>query len=493
MTAGFDHGGLAAVFARFAGVDEPACLTGNGELSFADLHDQALRWAAALAGDRSPVLIFGHKEAGYLVAWWACLLAARPLVPIEPDLPLQRIRDIAAMAGAGLMLVAAATAPGTGETGLRHLSLMGPPPVFNMPTLPVPRLPDETAYILCSSGTTGQPKGIQVSYANLDGFVRWLDTGLLADTPLVAVSGNVRYCFDVSLYELWSSWLRRIPLVALDHADFFNSRRQIARYGDAGVGLWVSTPSVAQFYLRDPAFCAKALPRLKTFIFCGEVLPKPMVSELWRRFPGARVINTYGPTECTVAVTSVLITPEMIADAHSLPIGHPRPGCNLSVQGGEIVISGDVVGPGYLGLPDRQAAAFPAPWTYRTGDRAEVGRDGLWYFHGRSDREVKIQGLRIDLDEVEATLRALPGVEAAVVDLQILRGIPRAMIACLAGPVDRDALARHAAALAACLPPALVPRFWHAAAGFTLNHNCKLDRAALIHAARNGGIDHVHD
>jgi D-alanine--poly(phosphoribitol) ligase subunit 1 len=499
MTKGFDHGTLSAIFARFAKDDAPAYLTSGGlaadaVLTFDQLHSQALRWAAILARERGPVLIYGHKEAGCLVAWWACLLAARPLVPVETDLPVQRIRDIAQVSGARLMLIASARAPLPDDTGLEQLYLDQPPATINLlAPVPLPRLGSDPAYILFSSGTTGRPKGIQVSYDNLEGFVRWLDTALLNDLPLSAVTGNVRYCFDVSLFELWASWLRRVPIVAIDHAEFFHSRRQIARYNAAGVGLWVSTPSVAQVYLRDPAFSAKSLPALRRFLFCGEILPKPLVAALWDRFPGADVINTYGPTECTVAVTSIRITPAMLKSSRSLPIGRPRAGCLLFSEAGEIIIKGDVVGPGYVCLPEKQAAAFPEAATYRTGDRGELGPDGLWYFKGRGDREVKIQGIRIDLDEIEGALRALPGIEAAAIDLQVIRGIPRAMAACVAGPTDTQSLSRLAKQMASGLPPAMVPRFWHASRDFSVNLNSKLDRAALVAAARNGDITYVHD
>lgn len=490
---------LVAVFERFAGDVRPACLTSGGTLgkaalTFDQLHRQAMVWAGALAGEVTPVLIHGHKEAGCLIAMWACLLAGRAFVPVEPDLPVQRLCDIAAMAGTRLMLVASSAAPSEAETRLCHLQIDHPPPEERLTEFrPQPRPPGDCAYILCSSGTTGRPKGIKISHANLCGFVRWLNADLLAGMPMQAVSGNVRYCFDVSMFELWASWLRRVPLVALDHSEFFHSRRLIARYRAAEVGLWVSTPSVAQVYLRDPDFTSRTLPALRNFLFCGEVLPKPLVAELWRRFPGARIVNSYGPTECTVAVTSVDITPAMLAGSHALPIGRPRAGCRLLLDAGEIVIAGQVVGLGYADEPVRQAAAFPAAQTYRTGDSGEEGPDGLWFFKGRSDREVKIQGVRIDLNEIEAAVAALPGVEAVAVDVQVIRGLPRAMVACLAGPADADTLSGLASELAKGLPPALVPRFWYAAGGFTLNLNSKLDRAALVSAARTGGIAHVHE
>ena len=189
MTAGFDHTDCAAVFARFAGDDGVACLHTGGDLTFDALYRRAGALAGLIATDRSPVLIWGHKQAEYLVAWWACLLAARPLIPMESDLPVQRVRDVARMAGAGLMLAAGVDAPDAGVARI----VVGDVAASTGPYVPVARDGGDTAYIMFSSGTSGQPKGIKVSYANLNGFVRWLDTALLGDTGLQAVSGNVRW------------------------------------------------------------------------------------------------------------------------------------------------------------------------------------------------------------------------------------------------------------------------------------------------------------
>ncbi|WGW04512.1 AMP-binding protein [Tropicibacter oceani] len=482
---------LARIHAGFAGVSAPACLHDAGDLSFDQLHGRSSALAAELAGDRSPVMIRGHKHASYLVAYWACLLAGRPLIPIEPDLPVQRIRDAAAKAGVGLML-GAGTAALTDDPGVPQRDVTDfdeSLPGFS----PVPRAGRDTAYIMFSSGTSGQPKGIRVSYDNLAGFVDWLRGGLLPDVPLRAVTGNVRYCFDVSLFELWTSWLRRIPISVLDHGDFINSRKYIDRYAAHGAGLWISTPSAIQFYMRDKQFNGQNMPDLRLFLFCGEILPKHLVVDLRQRFPGARVINTYGPTECTVAVTSVEITDDHLVAERPLPIGAPRRGCSLVLEQGQITICGAPVGPGYVGLPDKQAAAFPAPNRYRTGDIGHQGADGLWYFQGRADREIKLQGIRIDLNEIEAQIRALQGVQAAVVDPHKLRGSYRALNAYVSGPDCADGLASLARRMATDLPAYMVPRFWFGCRDLQFNHNTKLDRGTFMAAAHAGDLRYVHD
>lgn len=483
---------LGQIHAGFAGVETPACLHQEGDLSFDQLFGRASALAQELAPERSPVMIRGHKHASYLVAYWACLLAGRPLIPIEPDLPLQRIRDVAERAGARLMLLAGTDKALAGDPGVPQRDVTG----FTQTQdgfEPVARKGADTAYIMFSSGTSGQPKGIKVSYDNLLGFVDWLRDDLLGETPLKAVSGNVRYCFDVSLFELWTSWLRQIPISVLDHRDFINSRKYISRYADHAAGLWVSTPSTLQFYLRDKQFNGSNLPDLKLFMFCGEVLPKALVQTLFDRFPGARVLNTYGPTECTVAVTSVEITPQMLACDSPLPIGKVRKGCSLHIEEGQITISGDPVGPGYVGLPEKQALAFPQPGQYRTGDNGYQGADGLWYFRGRADREIKLQGIRIDLNEIEEQIRALPGVQVAIVDPHKLRGSYRALNAYVSGPNTPGGLAALAARMADDLPPYMIPRFWFGCSDLQFNHNTKLDRGTFMAAAHAGDLRYVHD
>lgn len=481
---------FAHIHEKFRGQTIPAAFHTGGDLNFSDLYLRSCALAHELSGSRLPVMIRGHKSVQILVAIWACMLSARPYVPIEPEFPQQRVEEIASACGASLVLHALPCEP-------LDLSNLETRDIYNFSDekdgfVACPRSPRDTAYILFSSGTTGKPKGIRVTYQNVKCFAEWLDRDIFPDKPSQAITGNVRYCFDVSLFELWHSWTSLTPISIMDNSDFYNSRFSIARFAEHNVGIWVSTPSALQIYLRDAKFSSEELPDLKCFLFCGEVLPKSTVLDLFSRFPGARVVNTYGPTECTVAVSAAEISQADLEANSALPIGKPRPGCTLGLEEGQIVIQGeDVVGTGYVGLPEKTKAAFPRSATYLTGDMGYLGDQGNWYFSGRADREIKIQGVRIDLNEVEVTIRDLRGIETAHVAPHIVKTRIRAMNAYVCGPKSTQDLHDAVSEMAKKLPPWMVPRFWYACDEFPVNQNSKLDRLDLVRNAEVKGLRYV--
>jgi D-alanine--poly(phosphoribitol) ligase subunit 1 len=233
--------------------------------------------------------------------------------------------------------------------------------------------------------------------------------------------------------------------------------------------------------VRNKQFNAQTLPDLQTMLFCGEVLSKSLLETLWQRFPDLRIINTYGPTECTVAVTAVEITRAHLLDTRPLPIGYARQGTKITGATGsggldELVITGRAVGLGYLGDAAKQAKSFPMAATYMTGDWGQAF-DDLWYFDGRKDREIKLHGHRIDLNTVEAALRATPGVEDAVVDVHPNNRGLRAFVLGQTTPQALEQTARH---LVQTLAAPMVPRFWYGSTLYPLNANSKLDRKAFI-------------
>nr|WP_316654817.1 AMP-binding protein [uncultured Gellertiella sp.] len=474
----------------------------TGDLTFATLSASARALAAQIAsvqpGDRSPVMIFGHKDRRFLIAYWACLLTGRAAVPNEPDLPPRRLAGVASVTGSTLLIDAQ---PDGHDAPIGLTDLVLPVPLLTTApgiTHPPIRAADQdTAYILFSTGTTGEPKGIEVTYANLADFVGWMDQmGSDIGNP-GCISANVRYCFDVSLFEMWLSWLNLKPMSGLDHGDIWNIGTYLAQFSADDLSIWVSTPTLAAHYVRHQGFCSDTLPALKAMIFCGEVLPKALVRTLFARFPGIRIFNTYGPTECTVAVTCVEITQAHLDADRELPIGSARHGTWLSADAdttgqGEIIIHGTSVGKGYLGASEEQNARFIAPHSYRTGDWGMQDAKGDWYFKGRRDREIKLDGHRIDLNTVEAAIRDCRDVRDVIVAPPEEGSRMGGLRAFVLGIATTEALERLANEAADRLPPHIIPRFWYAQEDCVFNASGKLDRKQVQADMLARGVRHIH-
>jgi D-alanine--poly(phosphoribitol) ligase subunit 1 len=178
----------------------------------------------------------------------------------------------------------------------------------------------------------------------------------------------------------------------------------------------------------DPSFKEDLLPELTCFLFCGEILPVQIASQLLKRFPKAKVFNTYGPTEATVAITSVEITEECINRYQSLPVGTPKSDTKLLLldengtevpegEKGEIIIVGPSVSKGYLGEPKLTEKAFfvhDGEMAYRTGDAGYL-ENNLLFYKGRMDFQIKLHGFRMELEEIEHHIAESQYVKSAVV------------------------------------------------------------------------------
>ncbi|TWC22897.1 MULTISPECIES: AMP-binding protein [unclassified Pseudomonas] len=503
---------LITVFMRFEDQAQTAWCHHSRTYSYGALSQRAQAIAAEIVRQQpvsesplAPVLVYGHKSFDFLAAWWACILCGCPIVPVESDNAPERLERIVQTVGARLILntdalplfvasaktIALAALPWRRHEDdvLQSLLEATRRRFDNASAIPL-------AYIMFSSGTTGEPKGIQISLSNLVDFLAWIRRDFALDG---AITGNVRYCFDVSLFEIWLAWQFLQPLSVLDHRDLINTRKVIAQHAQMALTCWVSTPSMVRLYLLDPTFNAQALTHLQRFIFCGETLPKAIVTQLWARFPGCQVINTYGPTECTVAVSRVVITPDMLASPLPLPIGNARPGAALRLADpvdacgrGQLLISGECVGPGYLNAAPARQASFSrqdGQATYATGD---IGLfDGIWYyFLGREDGEVKIQGHRIDLHEIEHFLRDRNLVVDVVVEPYWRKGNAEAIQACVILNPGCE-LSQLGNAMQAHFPPWAIPRYWYSTPRTVLNHNGKLDRSVARQLAMDKGEKYV--
>ncbi|MBI4899940.1 MAG: D-alanine--poly(phosphoribitol) ligase subunit DltA [Actinobacteria bacterium] len=481
-------------------------------LSYAQLWSGATALAARIAGelrdDGSPVVVYGHKESSMLVAFLGAVRAGHPYVPVDLSWPADRIASVVEESGARLVLAVRPLPEGVSHPGMTVLDAAGLADgvVPSGPTgTPREVAPDEPYYVVYTSGSTGRPKGVQITGSALAHFVDWA-TGLTNDAGIEGTPvwlNQAPFSFDLSVMDLYCALTSGATLHSLDAASAGHARRRHEELGGSGVSVWVSTPSFADLCLADRAFDATLLPRLRVFLFCGETLSPATARALLQRFPDAKVVNTYGPTESTVAVTSVTIGPEHL-DGTALPVGRAKPGTTILIRDeagtplppgepGEIVIAGNTVSVGYLHRPDLTEAAFtvvdvdgvPTP-AYRTGDLGRLTPDGMLYFGGRLDGQVKLHGYRIELEDIETNLRRVTGVQQAAV--LAVRG-EDGVVTHLHGFVQLDhvpdgsplavatGLKRE---LRAYVPEYMVPKLLTVVDRIPMTPNGKADRRALL-------------
>lgn len=438
--------------------------TGDAAVTYGELAGAAARYAKTLSAGKEhhPAVIPGDRGAETPSLLLGCLLARRPYAALEATTPALRRDQILTD------IEESPDAPGL-------------------------------AYLMYTSGSTGRPKGVEVTRDNLDFFLN-ATYSLPPEPPGQAVwLTHAPWSFDLSVLPLWQGLGRGDRVVWLDTAPPVNFPRLAGEMAESGATCWVSTPSFARLWLADPGFGEKLLPRLSLFFFCGEVLEPGLVLSLLDRFPRAKIVNAYGPTEATVAAALTAIPRSLARKNDPLPVGRPLPGVSLAILGedggplpegqeGEIAIGGPGVARGYRGLPDLTRQRFflreGLPW-YRTGDMGYMAEGQLW-FRGRRDLQVKRRGCRVELGDLEQNLLALPQVAAAAAALVGDRLLALAVPA-PGAEAEPSALLRG---LSARLPGYLMPSRIYLADALPLTPQGKIDRqkvGQLLEHHRKGG------
>lgn len=309
------------------------------------------------------------------------------------------------------------------------------------------------------------------------------------------------FSFDLSVMDLYLCLALGGTEFALDKELLGDMPRLFPVLGESDASVWVSTPSFVDICLADRNFRQDLLPHMRTFLFCGETLTNRTVSRLHAAFPSAVVYNTYGPTESTVAVTGIQVTPEVNERHVPLPVGAPKAGTEILIvdaegkvlpegERGEILIVGDTVSVGYWNDAERTSKAFTtwevdgvAQRAYHTGDKGYI-EDGQLYYCGRIDLQIKLHGYRIEIEDIEANIMRLPDIErVAVMPVRRPSGEVRSLTAFV---VLKDHVADGAAGarelrdeLRAYLPDYMVPKRIKVVDDLPITANGKVDRRAL--------------
>ena len=380
--------------------------------------------------DKSPVVVFGGQEYEMLATFVALTKSGHAYIPIDSHSALERVAAIVEVAKPSLIIaindfpLADVTAPIFSAEQVQTAFREGASYELSHPVQG-----DDNYYIIFTSGTTGKPKGVQISHNNLLSFTNWMITDKEFATPeRPQMLAQPPYSFDLSVMYWAPTLALGGTLFALPSAVTQDFKQLFETILSLPIAIWTSTPSFADMALLSDDFNSQKLPQLTHFYFDGEELTVKTAQKLRDRFPQARIINAYGPTEATVALSAVAVTDEMLQNCKRLPIGYTKADSPTFVideegqkvpngQQGEIIVCGPAVSKGYLNNPEKTAEAFfefeglPA---YHTGDVGSMTDEGLLLYGGRMDFQIKFNGFRIELEDVSQNLNKSKYVESAV-------------------------------------------------------------------------------
>lgn len=479
--------------------EAPAVLTTSGSLSYGDLAARATSAAAWLrergVGRTGPsrdklVGLIMRRGPEQIVGIIATMLAGAAYLPVDAGLPDERVRYM--LRDGQVQLVLSNT--GWQAEGFQALDLTEPLDDAAYQG-PVDSTPDDLAYVLYTSGTTGEPKGVMISHRSVVNVVTDCNSrfGVGPDDRFIGVSA---FNFDLSVYDVFGALSAGAAIVLPDADKAADPAHWLDLCERFGVTIWNSVPAIASLMAEEAAGAALAssLASLRLVMMSGDRIPPGLSAALWRVKPDLALMSLGGPTETTIWNISYPIDRN---HSELEPVPYGRPNANnrayiLDVDGidtpdwvtGEICAAGTGLARGYWADDERTAERF---WfdqargvrLYRTGDLGRYLPDGSIDIAGRSDFQIKVNGYRIEAGEVETRLAAIGAVkQAAVVRQAGARGdrlVAHLVPAGDARPADDEIRA----ALRAHLPDYMTPSsvVWHDS--LPLTRNGKIDRGKL--------------
>jgi amino acid adenylation domain-containing protein len=521
---------LAEGAARFPARD--AVAAGGRRLTYAELDAASSRLAGALLahgtrpGDR--VALDLHKSIESVIAIYGIMKAGAAYVPIDPFAPPRRQAFIAGNCGIRTLVTArdmldTLADAFADECPIETLVFLDgeapalPPALARARALsraevnaaavapPAPAATDgDLAYILYTSGSTGDPKGVMITHRNALTFVEWAARRIgLRETD--RVSNHAPFHFDLSIFDVFASHLAgATTCIVPDGAAIFPI--EIARFIAANrITVWYSVPSILTALVTRIRLAEHDLSSLRLVLFAGEVFPVKYLRALMEAVPNAEYWNLYGPTETNVCTYHKVERPAADRD-EPVPIGKAIEGVEVFavdadgrevVPGGagELLVKGDCVTSGYWGLPERTAAIFRqdprhddhADPVYKTGDLVRMEADGSYSFVARLDTMVKVRGYRVELGEIETALVNHPSVRE-VCALAVADDAQGNRLKVVIVPAKRGALTEKEvrAHCAARIPRYMVPEIVEFRDALPKTSTGKIDRARLAREAEPG-------
>jgi len=427
-----------------------------------------------------PAIIYGHKSANMLVSFYAMMKLNIAYIPVDVIYPKDRVSKIISTAECEVIINT--TNKPLNIDNISEISINDKGHSFSNKKLQYhlsePKN-DPLVYIIFTSGSTGDPKGVQISTEAVQSFTKWMSsTDYNFNTNDVFIN-TALLSFDLSVFEVMTFGKLGATIMLNNKTQCADPNLLMERIQKYNGSVWISTPSFALTYSRIED--NQQMQTIQTFLFCGEVLPHPLAKKLLENFKNSKVINTYGPTEATVATTIVNITVEILEKYNPLPVGKSKMESQLIIENDEIIIVGPNVSVGYVKnekLNKEKFIKINGERAFKTGDNGFL-KDNMLFFHGRNDDLVKLHGYRIELNEITSTLDDLDYViQAETIALKRNGDVKKIVsLAKLKSEVDKTQIKSD---LGKTLPAYMIPSDIKIINEFPLNQNGKTDKKLLL-------------
>ena len=480
--------------------DAPAVVSDAHALTYAELNASANRLAGHLrslgVGAETPVAVAMRRDVDLVTSLIAVLKIGAAFVPLDPDNPADRLAFMVRDSGAEVVLTHSASTGGlpAGAATVLTLDTLGDRlSACSTEDPPEPVDPLGAAYVMYTSGSTGLPKGVVVTHAGIRNRVLWaVDRHRLG--PADRLLQKTTIGFDAAMWEFLAPLVSGGAVVLAADGVQRDAAAMVRAVVEQDITVLQVVPSMLRLLVEEPGLAACRSLRM---IFCGgEALPARHCARA-REILGVEVFNTFGMTECSIDVTAALYDPAEPGEI--VPAGTPLPNTRILVLDaadnpvpvglpGEICVAGVHLARGYVNRPDATAARFtPNPFATVPGERlcrsGDLGRwraDGSLEVLGRRDHQVKVNGVRIELGEVEAALNTHPDVRVGIVSVHQPDGGDKRLVAHVL-PADgaRPVAADLRAHLGRRLPAPMLPSIFLVLGELPVTSSGKVDRAAL--------------
>ncbi|MCR5614395.1 AMP-binding protein [Treponema sp.] len=436
-------------------------------ITFKELYEKSLHYGKILQQlGNSPVVIRCDKSLESYLEIFSCIVSGRAYVPIDISVPEERVEKIKVKCVSDLVLIPESLRDLSEDFYENAVELVVENQEFDE---------NKIVYIISTSGSTGEPKEVPVSYKNLFNFCNWINSvQYLSDYKDETVLNNSSFSFDLTVFSIYYSLLKGHTLRSIDLR--FDTLNEFNDLKISDTSIICATPSFIKFLLLYQSFDSTFCKNLKFIFFCGENLEPAVVKKIFKRFPDVKIYNAYGPSEATCAVCGSFINQEM-CEQNLLPMGDvDSAAAKIEISEKEIVLKGDSVFRGYLGEKSPDVYFEDGVNCFRTGDFAFVKQNKL-YFEGRCDFMVKYSGYRIDLYDIEFNLKTIEGVKDAVVTAKHDKNGNVIFISAFC--VSDLSVQKIKSELAKKIPDYMIPKKINLLQTMPVNKNGKIDRQYL--------------